>query len=330
MSYNSCSKADLSGELSLLNIDVNESNNEENEASTNAEIINTATKCTNCGKEGDSDNMNICNKCDLVQYCNAACKKKHKSKHKKKCERRMAELYDEKVFRDHPPPEDCPICMLPLPLAADQVTFHSCCGKSICNGCIRVMVEREGANILCAFCRTPCAESEEENMKRLKKLMEKGNADAYNNLAGYYAEGDAGLPQDWVKANELWLKGGELGCAEAYYNLADSYYNGRGVGVDKEKSKHYLELAAMMGNVHARHNLGCAEGQAGNYQRAYKHFILGATAGHKNSLDAVKGGFIQGAVTKEEYAQTLRGYQKWQDEVRSDARDKAEIIRQGM
>ena len=46
--------------------------------------------CANCGKEGSD--LNICNKCQMVKYCNAACKKKHRSKHKKKCERRMAEL----------------------------------------------------------------------------------------------------------------------------------------------------------------------------------------------------------------------------------------------
>jgi hypothetical protein len=39
--------------------------------------------CANCGKEGDDVN-NICNKCKQVKYCNAACKKKHRHKHKKK------------------------------------------------------------------------------------------------------------------------------------------------------------------------------------------------------------------------------------------------------
>ena len=38
--------------------------------------------CAACGKEGEDDNMNICNKCKMVYYCNVACKKKHKSKHK--------------------------------------------------------------------------------------------------------------------------------------------------------------------------------------------------------------------------------------------------------
>jgi len=42
--------------------------------------------CAYCGKEG-SDVNNECNKCHTVKYCNAACKKKHRKKHKKQCER---------------------------------------------------------------------------------------------------------------------------------------------------------------------------------------------------------------------------------------------------
>ena len=40
--------------------------------------------------------------------------------------------------------------------------------------------------------------------------------------------------------------------------------------------------------------------------------------------DAVKDGFMKGYVTKDEYANTLRAYQKIQDEMKSDQRDKAE------
>jgi TPR repeat protein len=318
--------ADLSGALSTLNIGSgNESNNnEEEEAVTNAEIISTVAICAACGKEGSGDSMNTCNKCDLVKYCNAACKKKHKSKHKKKCERRVAELYDKKLFKEPPLPEDCPICMLPLPLAVGESTFESCCGKIICMGCIYAMVEREGAKNICAFCRTPGGESDEETIRRNKKLMDKGSAYACYWLAGYYARGIMGMPQDWAKANELYLKAGELGCVEAYFNLGSSYYNGDGVEIDKERAMHYFELAAMNGSVHARYNLGVIEGQAGNPQRACKHFILAARAGYEEALDAVKEGFRSGIITKDEYANTLRAYQKSQDEMKSEARDKAE------
>ena len=36
--------------------------------------------CANCGKEGRD--LNLCNKCKDAKYCNVACKKKHRSKHK--------------------------------------------------------------------------------------------------------------------------------------------------------------------------------------------------------------------------------------------------------
>ena len=154
--------------------------------------------------------------------------------------------------------------------------------------------------------------------------MEKGNADAFNQLADYYGKGTFGLPQDRAKANELYLKAGELGCAEAYYNLGNSYYSGeRGVEVDKEKAKHYYELAAMNGNVGASHNLGVIEAEAGNVHRAMKHVMISARAGCDTSLNNVKLGFKDGNVTKDEYANTLRAYQKRTDEMKSDMRDKA-------
>ena len=131
------------------------------------------------------------------------------------------------------------------------------------------------------------------------------------------------MPQDWEKANALYLKGGELGQAGAYLNLGVAYANGMGVEVNTKKANHYYELAAMNGDIHARNNLGFADSKAGNNHRAFKHFIIAARAGSKRSLDTVKEGYISGHVTKDEYANTLREYQKSQDEVTSDARDTA-------
>ena len=132
-----------------------------------ASVNNTTTNfnCAACGKEGG--NLNTCNKCKMVKYCNAACKKKHRSKHKKACERRVAELHDEELFKEHPPPEDCPICCLPLPLDAEQTTFKTCCGKLICVGCIYAMDEEaqgRGKIGLCAFCRKPASSSNEDDI----------------------------------------------------------------------------------------------------------------------------------------------------------------------
>ena len=310
---------ELSGALSSLNIGGDDELND-NDMST------VAILCANCGTEESGDiNLKSWVACKMVKYCNRDCQVAHRPQHKKSCKKRAAELYDEKLFIEPPPHEDCPICMLPLPLAADQILFEACCGKDICNGCVYAMVESKGAK-LCAFCRTPYAKSDEEEVERLKKLTEKGNADAYYVLGGCYALGN-GLPQNRAKANELYLKAGELGCAAAYFNLGNAYDNGRGVEIDKQKAKYFYELAAMNGSVKARHNLGCIEEQAGNFLRAYKHLILAARAGFKQSLDAVKEGYKDGIVTKDEYANTLRAYQKSHDETKSEARDKDEAYR---
>jgi len=279
--------------------------------------------CACCGKEGNSDEMNTCNKCKMVKYCNAACKKKHRSKHKKKCERRVAEIFDEQLFKEPPSPEECPICMIPLPHISESPSdFQTCCGKRICNGCIYAMEMSEGED-LCAFCRTPTTTSNEKNVKRVKKLMDKGNAMGYNLLAGAYDLGERGLPRDERKANELWLKAGELGCAMAYYNLAESYNRGAGVEIDKNKAKHYWELAAMNGHILARIDLGYLELEADNFDQALKHWIIAAKAGHEDSLDNVTKVFKGGVISKDEYEATLRAHHERRMEMKSDTRDKA-------
>ena len=142
------------------------------------------------------------------------------------------------------------------------------------------MFETEGMNMkLCPFCKTPPAESDEENFKRVKKLTEKGNANSFYQLAGFYEHGTYHLPQDMARANELYLKAGKLGCAKAYHNLGCAYDNGD-AAANKKKAKYYYELAAMNGDIYARHNLGAFEGNTGNNHRAMKHFLLAASAGY--------------------------------------------------
>jgi hypothetical protein len=286
---------------------------------------NIILMCANCGKgEECSGDLKSCAACKLVKYCSRDCQIAHRPQHKRACKKRTAELYDEKLFKEPPPREECPICMLPPPLDAYQVVYQSCCGKDICHGCIYAMEETGSKNMkLCPFCKTPPSKSNEEELQRVNKLMEKENPSAYNNLAGDYAQGINGIPQDWTRANELFLKAGELGCASGYYNLGNAYTLGRGVEMNKKKAKHYWELAAMNGHIKARNNLGVIEHEAGDLHRAIKHYIIAARAGHTQSLDAVKRGYMAGHVTKEEYANTLREYQKSLDEMKSEARDKA-------
>ena len=280
--------------------------------------------CANCGKEGDDVN-NICNKCKQVKYCNAACKKKHRHKHKKACERRVAELHDEELFKQ-PPPEygDCPICFIRLPFIAPP--YMTCCGKRICSGCLHAPrydnLGNEVDKEKCPFCRAPTP-SKEEMIEWENKRMELDDPIATYNVGVYYREGKYGYQQDYRKALELYHRAAELGYAAAYSSIGTTYFNGQGVEVDKEKAKHYYELAAMGGNGIARHNLGNSEARAGNFDRAVKHYMIALKDGDSESLVVIKKFYSNGLATKEDYTKALRTYQTYLGEIKSKQRDEA-------
>ena len=260
----------------------------------------------------------------MVKYCNAACKKKHKKKHKKACDRRVAELHDEALFK--PPPlqyEDCPICFLRMPSRIMGRRYKTCCGKTICSGCIHAVVTRDGGIGLCPFCRIPAPTSEEEMFERERKRVEIGDATALLDMGLHYNDGTYGLQQDYTKALELWHRAGELGNATAYHNIACSYKDGDGVEMDTEKAIHYWELAAMRGHTKARQNLGALEGKAGNNARALKHYMIGTRDGDSNSLKTIKLMYEERHVTKDDYSKALRSYQEYLYEVKSAQRDEA-------
>ena len=217
--------------------------------------------CANCGKEGNDIN-NICNKCKQVKYCNAACKKKHRQKHKKDCERTVAKLHDIELFKEPPPQNgDCPICFLRLPELCTGSRYMPCCGKVICSGCYYAPVYDDQGNKVdnkkCPFCRTPPVDSNRETIRRFEKRMDLNDADAINQVGCFYHAGMYGYPQDHAKAIELFRRSAEFGFARAYTNIGYAYEHGEGVGRDMKKANHYYELAAMARRMQAaRHNLG--------------------------------------------------------------------------
>ena len=298
---------------------------EDNNINTNLSL------CANCGMEGSSDNMNICNKCKMVKYCNDVCKKKHRSKHKKQCERYVAELHDIELFKQ-PPSQfgDCPICFLLLPTLNSGSRYQSCCGKVICSGCFHAPVYDNQGNKVdnekqnqCPFCRTVAPKSNEEVLERMKKRIEAGDAQAIYTLGCFYRNGEYGFEQDRTKALELYHRAGKLGEASAHGNIGNAYEIGRGVEVDKRKAGFYFELAAMRGNVYARHNLGIREKKAGNMDRALKHHMIAVRSGHSKSLKKIHDSYIDGYSTKEDYTKALQAYQLYLGEIKSAQRDKA-------
>jgi len=95
-------------------------------SNTPSKTKSTSAVCANCGKsEEDSINLKSCTACKLVKYCNRDCQAAHRSQHKKACKKRAKELHDEMLFKQPPPDEDCPICMIRLPSLATGRTYMS-------------------------------------------------------------------------------------------------------------------------------------------------------------------------------------------------------------
>ena len=193
--------------------------------------------CANCGKgEDSSNNLKACTACKLVKYCNRECQIAHRPQHKKECKKRAAELHDELLFKQPPPNDDCPICMIRLPLLDSGSEYQSCCGKVICSGCNYAPVYDDQGNEVdndkqnqCPFCKVPAPEWDNEIIaKRLKKRMEAGDALAIFIRGCDYFHGDGGYQQNSARALELWNNAGKLGYFKAYFNIANIYELGIG------------------------------------------------------------------------------------------------------
>ena len=274
--------------------------------------------CAACGDSDDGDGiLKACAACNLVKYCNRTCQIAHRPAHKKACKKRLAELFDEKLFKQPPPKEDCPICYLRLPIEGDQYIYHPCCGKTLCSGCLYANTAAAAytQRRKCVFCRTEAPYSDEVLIERMKKRAEANDAMAMYHLGTYYRLGKIGLRQDNAKALELFHKSAKLGHPPALYALSTCYREGG-------KETHHGQLAAMAGNVKARYDLGCDEYNAGNMDRAYKHWMISANVGCGLSMKGVQEVYKRGFVTKDDNAKTKRAYGISIDEMKSDDRDR--------
>jgi hypothetical protein len=280
-------------------------------------------QCAACDDGGGS--LKACAACNLVKYCNRTCQIAHWPAHKKACKERVAELFNKKLFKQPPPNKDCPICYLRLPIETDQNSYQSCCGKMLCSGCVHAhsAAAADTERFKCVFCQTEAPYSDDEDSERLKKRAEANDAQAMYNLGTYYQRWMMGLRQDNAKALELFHKSAKLGNHVAHHNLSLCYQDGDIVEKDTKKTTYHRQLAAMAGNVHARYNLGCAEGNAGNMDRAYKHLMISANEGCDSSMKLVQEGYKSGFVTKGDHEKTICAHGNSIDEMKSDDRDRA-------
>ena len=164
-------------------------------------------------------------------------KKSHlQSLHEQEYAKRAAAIgdilkHEEALFKQPPPKEDCPICFMTLPSLYTGRKYKTCCGKFICSGCIHAVNKMDG-DAKCPFCRSP-APNKVEIVERYEKRTKINDANAIYHLGRSYYHGEYGMPQDRVKALELWHQAGELGSVESYHNIGYAYDHGYGVRREK-------------------------------------------------------------------------------------------------
>ena len=66
------------------------------------------------------------------------------------------------------------------------------------------------------------------------------------------------------------------------------------------------------------------EGRNGRIDRAVKHWIIAANLGHDGSIRELKNCYMNGYVSKEDFATALRAHQAAVDATKSPQRDAAE------
>ena len=158
----------------------------------------------------------------------------------------------------------------------------------------------------------------------MKKHVEVEDAKAMCNLGYDYYYGRY-VPQDSDKALKLYHSAAELGLGEAYNALGFAHYRSIGVETGEKKADRYFELAAIGGYNPARHNLGVGEEQAGNLDRAIKHYIIAAGNGSHGSVNNTRIMYSDGRATKDDYAKVLQAYQVYLSKIKSHQRDEAAL-----
>ena len=292
-------------------------------------------ECANCGKGDNNSDFKLkkCNACYLVKYCNVECQKAHRPKHKKECRKRAAELKDIALFSEghNHHLEDCPMCLMPMPIDGQQSMLYFCCMKNICTGCAlkKRSVEHGSAQVdiskeACPFCRSKISKDQRKNIQIIQRRVDAGDPEAHVYLGDMYNEGKRGLPVDKTRAVELWTEAARLGSVSAHFQLYEAYNLGaRGVDRNMKLATHHAEIAAKGGHTIARQNLGSDEANRGNYKRALKHWMIAAKIGCHTSLANILDLYKYGDATKDDYADALTGFQKADEERTSPDRKSA-------
>ena len=238
---------------------------------------------------------------------------------------------DPDLWKPHAPTEECPVCLVPLPVKCINQSYWSCCGKLICTACSaehgraqdvtnrkRDKKKLPRLEKTCAFCRSPYPD-DSELISCYEERIKKGDTVAMQNLAHKFRVGDNGLRKDEAKAVELTQMAAGLGSAEAIGQLG--YWASKKERHSSESRK-YVEEAVVKGCIVARATLASLLADEDNYDLAIKHWHLSAAAGCEHSMKGLWKCFSKGKLSKPELEKALRAHKAACDEMNSEERER--------
>ena len=115
-----------------------------------------------------------------------------------------------------------------------------------------------------------------------------------------------------------------MGDVQAHQQLGHMYVEGKGVEADMKKAIYHWEEAAIGGHPNARSNIGIIERRHGRLKRAVKHYIIAANQGLDIAVEQLKMCYVKKMVSKDEFEEALRAYQRAVDATKSTQREAAE------
>jgi len=146
-----------------------------------------------------------------------------------------------------------------------------------------------------------------------KLAASKGSSDAENAIAGLYAGGEAGLPQDYAQAMRWYRISADHGNQWAQLNIGYSYYLAMGVPHDDVEAMRWYRLSAAQGNAFAEQNIGAyyANGQGGvaqDYGQALHWFGLAAAQGNPSAQFNLGNLYYAGRGVPQDYTAAMHWY----------------------
>ena len=167
------------------------------------------------------------------------------------------------------------------------------------------------------------AKSDEEFVRRYEKRAEQDDCHAMYELAYFCRHGRYGLAKDLSKSVELFHRAADLGDADAIGELGRMYAFGvDGVSLDETKGREFLERAAKKGHTIALINLGALGERKGRPELGLTYLCAAAAAGADLAVERLWKRFRAGEICKDDLEKSLRAYQKANEDMRSEERER--------